>query len=254
MQEFRKQMALVVGLGCLSDLAAASENWEFMVEPYMLATSIGGDAAIGRVGEVDVDVDFDTILDNLDAALLVHAEAVHNSGWGIWFDYGLMDLKGDTRTVRDGRLDVRVKQAVTELAAIYRIPLDPNGESWDIIFGARHWENELRLKVAPPAGPVDQFTLRTEPGWTDAFVGGRYRTPLNEDWSFYVYGDIGAGEADFTGAARLGVEYAFNNTWEIDLAYKGLWVDYEEGRQRQAGHFIYDTLTHGPIVGLKIHF
>jgi hypothetical protein len=89
-------------LACITSQAQAAENWDFVVEPYLIATSIEGDAAIGRVGDidvdVDVDVDFSTILDDLDIGGMIHAEAIHNSGRGVLVDYALMDLKRDSST------------------------------------------------------------------------------------------------------------------------------------------------------------
>jgi hypothetical protein len=85
-------------LACTTSQAQAAENWDFVVEPYLVATSIEGDAAIGRVGDIDVDVDFNTILDDLDIGGMIHAEAIHNSGWGVLVDYALMDLKRDSST------------------------------------------------------------------------------------------------------------------------------------------------------------
>ena len=94
-------------LACTTSQAQAAENWDFIVEPYLVAISIEGDAAIGRVEDIDLDVNFDTILDNMDQAAFIHAEAIHNSGWGVLVDYALMDLKGDSSTPRGGVVDCR---------------------------------------------------------------------------------------------------------------------------------------------------
>ena len=249
----KTRIVMASALLLLGGQAQAAGNWDLMIEPYVLATSIEGDASVGRIGGVEVDVDFDTILDNLDFGLMLHGEAIHASGWGVMLDYGLMDLKGDKGNGRGGVADARIKQAVTELALMYRMPLG-DGETWDIFVGARHWENELRLKLVPAGPALDQVTLRNEPNWTDAFLGGRYTMPFSDNWAWYMYADIGAGDSDFTGTLRAGLDYSFNETWELELGYKGLWVDYEEGRMGTPGSFAYDTVTHGPLVGLKIHF
>lgn len=41
---------------------------------------------------------------------------------------------------------------------------------------------------------------------------------------------------------------------DIDVTYKGTWVDYEEGTQGTSDYFAYDTLTHGLILGLNFKF
>lgn len=223
-----------------------------MVEPYVLFTNIEGDSAVGVVGDVDVDVDFDTILDNLDAGAMIHSEIVHKSGWGLMIDYGMMDLRGDKRFGNGGRIDARIKQQVLDAALMYRMVLDPYS-SWDIFLGTRTWDNELRLKVNP--GLVDgQRTASTEPGWTDGYIGGRYSQRFAQNWSWQIYGDLGMGEADFTASAKAGIGYRFNDTWAMEFLYKGTWVDYEEGRPGTRGYFAYDTVTHGPLLGLIINF
>lgn len=73
-----------------------------MVEPYLLASSIEGDASVGRVSGVPVDVDFEKILETLSIGAMVHAEAHHTNGWGFIVDYGFMDLEDDISTPRGG--------------------------------------------------------------------------------------------------------------------------------------------------------
>jgi hypothetical protein len=62
--------------------ATEKDNWQFAIEPYLMATSIEGDASIGRATGVDVDVRFSDILETLEAAFMISAEAYHKSGWG----------------------------------------------------------------------------------------------------------------------------------------------------------------------------
>ncbi len=254
-EEMKKLLAklAVSVLACMTLQAQASANWDFVVEPYLIATSIEGDAAIGRVGDVDVDVEFDTILDNLDMGAMIHAEAVHSSGWGVLVDYALMDLKGDSSNDRGGVADVRVKQVVAELALIHHTELG-NDSSYDLFIGVRHWDNELSLKLIPNFDLLGQKKFSAEPSWTDGYIGGRYIMALGGNWKGMISGDVGAGGSDFTATARAGVYYSFNETWELELGYKGLRVDYEEGNEGQVGHFVYDTVTHGPLLGLKINF
>lgn len=231
----------------------AAENWDLMIEPYLIATSIEGDSAVGRVGEVDVDVDFGTILENLDAAVMGHAEAVHASGWGVLFDYGLMKLKARRRNERGGIADARVEQAVTQLALLRHIELDRRS-SYDLMLGVRHWENELRLTLIPAAGQIEPRSLRVKPNWTDAYIGGRYITGLGDKWQAVFYADLGAGDANFTAAAKASLYYTFSPSWVLEMGYSGLWVDYDEGQPGEPGHFLYDTVTHGPLLGMQIRF
>jgi hypothetical protein len=72
---------IVLSLSLGSSIALADE-WSYEVEVYLLATTIEGDASIGRITGAEVDVNFDTILESLDLGGMMHAEAHHDSGGG----------------------------------------------------------------------------------------------------------------------------------------------------------------------------
>ena len=80
--------------------------------------------------------------------------------------------------------------------------------------------------------------------------------PLSEKWEFVLRGDLGGFgvSSDFTAVAAGGVLYSFNETISLDVQYKALWVDYENGSRSAPGYFAYDTVIHGPIIGLKLEF
>lgn len=232
----------------------AAEDWHFMVEPYMVATTIEGDGALGRLGDLDLEVDFGTILDNLDAAGMARFETYHRSGWGVFVDWGMMDLGGSGKTEGERlRVSAGVKQVVTQGGLMYHLEMG-NGTVWDFFLGARYWDNELTLKITPDNGNLGGRRLSTEPSWTDGFAGGRYSLPFAHDWRWYLYADVGYGGADFTSNLKSGFVYSFSDTWQLELGYNALWVDYEEGRAGTPGSFKYDTVTHGPLLGLQIHF
>ena len=48
--------------------------------------------------------------------------------------------------------------------------------------------------------------------------------------------------------------YRFSGRYALNLQYRMLWVDFEDGNPRQPGYFAYDTVTHGPIVGFRVDF
>ena len=64
-------------------------------------------------------------------------------------------------------------------------------------------------------------------------------------------GGIGVG-SDLTYSAVGGVNYRFNERFSLNVKYKALWVDYEEGDRSSKEYFQYDTVTHGFIVGFAI--
>ncbi len=226
------------------------KSWSFDLEPYLMATSIAGIASVGRVTGVDVDVEFSDILETLNIAAMIHFEAHHESGWGIWLDYGFMDLSQDTAGPVGGVASTDIRQGVFEAFALYRQELTQG--KIDYIAGVRLWKNNIDATVDAAMFPGSQ-SIKIRADWLDAVVGARWIHYLNDTWQFRLRGDIGGlGLAsNFTGTASVGIIYVINDLMDIDLTYKATWVDYEEGTKHTTDYFEYDTVTHGPILGLN---
>jgi hypothetical protein len=245
-----------LGLLLLTTTAYSSSvyasEWNYQLEPYLMVTSIKGDATIGRTNQTSVDIDFGTILDNLDAAAMLHFEAHHNSGWGVMFDYGFMDLSGNKVSANGNSVDVGVRQGVLELQALYRNKLS-NGYL-DYFAGVRWWDNniDVALKLSPVIGVEKEI----EADWVDPVIGARWLRDLNDKWTFLAQVDVGGLgiTSDFTSSVQSGLLYKINDLMTVDLKYKATWVDYEEGSTGKDGYFQYDTITHGTVIGLAFNF
>ena len=68
----------LMALSVLSAVEARSDDWNFIVAPYALMPNISGDASVGRVDNVDVDVSTSDILDSLDLGAMLQLEARHS--------------------------------------------------------------------------------------------------------------------------------------------------------------------------------
>ncbi|WP_286263738.1 hypothetical protein [Thalassotalea atypica] len=231
-----------------------AEDWTHQIEPYAMITSIEGDASVGRVTGVDVDVNFDTILDNLESAAMVHYEGHHSSGWGVIFDYGYMDLGGKKRNADGSSINAEVRQGVLELHAVYRNTL-ANGYL-DYFGGVRWWDNDVEVDLTVAALPGDGISKEVKADWFDPVVGVRWLRKIDEDWTFLAQIDAGGFgiESDFTSSVQTGINYKISDLMTLDVKYKATWVDFEEGTTGQPGYFQYDTVTHGPIIGLIFNF
>ena len=104
--------------------------------------------------------------------------------------------------------------------------------------------------------PEGKPEFKVKEDWIDPVIGLRYYAALNEKWTLSIQTDIGGFSmgSDFSYSLVGGVLYRFNKTFSLDVRYKGLWVDYEDGESSTKEYFKYDTLTHGLIVGLVIDF
>lgn len=229
-------------------------DWQFELEPYVFANSIDGDASVGRVEGADIDMDFkDDIYDNLDSTLMVHMEALHTSGWGAMIDYSYMTLKDDVSIPFDAELKTKTRQGVLEVDGFYRT-------AWgdailDYTAGFRWWDQDIDLKLDADLLPGTP-RVDIEEDWIDIVFGARLQKPLNENWTLVARGDIGGFglESDFTSQLILGVKYRINNLFLLDANYKATWVDYDNGDKGQRGYFAYDTVTHGPVLGVIFQF
>jgi len=228
---------------------AITSPWSFELEPYLLISSMSGTSKIGRAPTLEIDVDFGTILENLDIGAMAHFEAHNQNGWGLWLDYGFMDLSSDISGPVGGVTNARVRQGMLEAFGMYRQPL-ANG-TIDYLAGIRWWDNDFDIDHQAIPGAIN-----IEEDWVDPVVGARWTTALNESWKFSMVGTIGGFgiASDLTASGSVGVKYVINDLLDLDLQYKALWADYESGTKGQAGYFAYDTTTYGPIIGLNFKF
>ena len=247
-----RSLVLAICLSVVTPFAVA-DDWEFVLEPYMLGASIEGDSAIGQANGIEVDVDFSRILETLRMAGMVRFEAVHDSNWGVVLDYGFMDLGDDLSGPRGGIADIKLRQGILQANVLRRHELE--NSTLDVLFGVRWWDNDIELELDPALLPISP-SLEIEEDWVDLILGMRWQTRLNDRWKFQVSGDIGGFgmEADMTSQLSLGAIYNINDRLDLDLRYQAMWVDYETGNEGERDYFAYDTVTHGPLIGLIIRF
>lgn len=246
--------ALICARPTLAEGINGQKDWAFRVEPYLLLANIKGDTSLRSINDADVDISTSDIFDNLKLGGMIHLEGIYQNNWGLAFDFGLMDLEKDL----PGRVDsnfytVGVKQTIIELFFFNRRKIK-NGE-FDIFAGLRRWKNKLRLErsqgvLLPPVA------FQRDENWVDVFIGARAGFNFSRDWELMVRGDIGGFglESDFTAKTIVGLIYHISESIFLDIQYQALWVDYETGTRNTPDYFSYDTLTHGPAVGVIFQF
>ncbi len=258
------QLALTLSLALTSTVALAGEpdflvplkptsEWEFSFEAYLMATSIEGDASIGLIRNAAVDVGFDDILENLDMGAMVHFEAIKNNTWGVYLDYGFMDLSGGTESSLGGTVNASMRQGVLEAAVFRRFA--SADYTIDIYAGVRWWDNDIDLKIDSALFPGTTSASADE-DWVDAILGARFYKPISEKYTLTSQLDLGGfgWESNFTASGSLGFQYHISESIILDVRYKATWVDYEDGSLGTPGSFGYDTVTHGPLLGVTFKF
>ncbi len=66
------QAILVCSILVLAPIPSFAQGWSYQFEPYIMVTSIKGDAGVGRVEGIDIDVDMSDILEVLEMAFMGH--------------------------------------------------------------------------------------------------------------------------------------------------------------------------------------
>ena len=72
------------GSSAWAQQADSDKNWQFNLTPfYLWAVTIDGDLTVGNIS-APVNLPFNDIVDNLEAAFIVHFQAMHKKRVGIF--------------------------------------------------------------------------------------------------------------------------------------------------------------------------
>lgn len=233
----------------------ANDAWEFEIEPYFMGVNISGDASLGRVDGVDVNVDTHEIIETLNMGAMLHFEAMHKSNFGFYLDYAFMDLRSKKNVTQGIVTSADIKQSVSEAVGLYRVKFSDK-TNLDYLFGLRYWNNEFKVNVDTSLRSTHEVQLNQREDWFDLILGIRGATKVNNNLITYGHLDFGGLnlQSKFTGSIRVGLKYIITKSFLLDFQYKALWVDYEDGHYGDNDYFKYDTVTYGPIIGLIYKF
>ena len=236
---------IILGIGLVCPMAYGEEsnsngNWDFSLAPmYLWAVSIDGDQTVKGV-DVDLDVPFSDIFDNLNGALTVHFEGLYQQRWGFFTDLNYIVLEMD-----DGPVDIDFTEIMFEVAGFYRFTEGPH--TIDGLGGLRYSSMDVDLDLPGPLPDVDQ-----RKDWVDPYVGARWDWMFAEKWTTKLRGDIGG--------FGIGSDLTYNVVGLVDFkpwkqvslfgGYRVLYQDYSTGSG--ASKFAYDATMHGPVLGLNI--
>lgn len=234
--------------------SASAESWTWTLAPYAVAPFIDGDTSIGRLEDAGLSVDPTDIIDVLEGTFMGYVDGLHSSGWGFTLDYSFMDL-GDSGSFAGGvgQADANVFQGILTAVLYRRLIAEPD-RSLDVYGGVRRWDMDIDVTAA--LGAVTR-TVEVKPSWTDPLIGVRYEQALADSkWSFLGQADVGGFgvNSSFAWTLKGGFVWQASDLLSIDLAYKAVGVDYEEGTRGTPDFFSYDTVTHGPYIGFLFTF
>jgi hypothetical protein len=252
-----------MGLAALAALSAeaaiaqdAEDGWSFEFAPFLFAAGMDGTAGVRGV-EAAVDMDFDTLLENLDSAFLARFEA-RRGPWGVALEGIYFDLEGEEVRSWSGplgnsntaALDWTATEKVFQTTLYYE--LLHGKQKLDLLIGARYTELDARLgltlNTGAPLLPDGARAVSRNEDWIDPVIGARLRTPLSENWYALAFADVGGfgAGADLTYQLFAAVGWQFARQWSVEMGYRHVYQDYRQD------DFKWDVTTSGPHLGLAL--
>lgn len=227
-----------------AEVAGSSESWVFSVTPYVWMYGLDGDVRI-RSAEADFDVSFGDILENLDVALMLHAEA-WKGRYGLFIDpsYGRLLTEGESSSTG---VDVETDLILVDFGGFYRV-LDQRSaglaRTADLSLGGRYvyLRNEIDFTAATDRKLSNDFI--------DLTVGARYSMDLTRRVGLMIGGDVGGfdfgASSEFAWNAEALSSFRFGESGRLWAGYRILDFDRDDG-----GSNGLDVQFSGPIVGYE---
>lgn len=237
---------LCAPLGAFASDGKAEKDWTFNLAPfYVWGIQIEGDQQIGPVQQ-SLDVDFSDITDNLEAAFIVHFEALHKSDWGFLVDVNFLDLENDGSLPNSAPINVDLNLTLAELSGLHR--WDRGKHAFDLIAGFRYVEIDNEVTLLSTGGKADGSK-----DWVDPLIGVRWLWKMADDWTLVLRGDVGG--------LQVGSDFAWHTIGVVEWkpfehvsfigGYRALGMDYEDGSTKSSDYFNFDATIHGPVIGVN---
>lgn len=239
----------------LAQSDSGDDEWNHSLAVYLWGSSISGTTASGA----GVDVDFDTLLDNLSFAFMGSYQG-RKGKWSVLSDVIYVDLSADklvnlvppvgpgTGVNLNANLDL--KNWVVNLAGGYNLYDDGEGTTTDVIFGVRYLDmaSDITLDLSVGSPDISESVTTSASGdvW-DAIVGVRGAISLGDRW-FAPWGvNVGAGQSDLTWQAMAGIGFKAASWADIALTYRYLTWEMDDKE-------IKDLTYSGPLLGVIFRF
>lgn len=239
--------ATVIGLYLCMPEAVADERvdrWRQTAYVYMMGAAIEGDAQVGILPPLSVDLDKSDVFDALRMGGMLAYE-VQNNRWSFMLDATYMDL-GWRASGRRGNAGVSLYLDQLTVMATMGYRFAPYAE---VTLSAAYFDldSELNLRILQRNAQVTRGA-----SWTDGLVGMRVSLPIGEKWSYNLRGDIGGGGSDLTWHIATTLRRRVNERFDWYVGYRVLSYDYSEGSGRTFQR--YELRQHGPGLGVAFSF
>jgi hypothetical protein len=235
---------LILCFACIPTCVQAAESLQWSITPYLWASQTKVDLEF-RGDPVGGDtISFNDLLDQLDTAFMIHAEA----GRGNWSAFADLTYLETSDTRDRPVLEVAVDSEVTVLDAGMAWWPGGVGSSLSVIGGMRYSGFDDRYRVNLEGNPVT--TLRNTNDYYDALLGVRYRFDLGERWALMTHADYSMGDSEGTWLIRANLAWTVGKRRmnRLVLGYQFKEAEFESGDVRT------DYSYHGPMAGFNFRF
>ena len=239
---------------------AEEDGWNFSVAPlYLWGKAIQADASAGGK-ELPLDLEFkDDILENLDAAFAIHAEAT-NGEITFFLEYNFARLDPEVSEFVGGvevKGSVNFEDTMSE-GGVAWVFAETGATRWEVLGGLRYYKQDVEVKfstsqeIQPPVPLPNK--LEVGDSWLQPFGGVRLSTALSERWSLRGRADYGYEGSDSTALqGLLFFDYRFRDWGSAFVGYRYLDIDFDNGSTR-LDQYGFDGDQQGPLIGLNFHF
>lgn len=205
---------------------AQADDWDWIVTPYLWATTIGTDLerTVPPTGGTSSDSSFDDIIDKLDGAFLMHVEG-QGDDFGVFADFiyfGLGDENDRERFRTESDLDARV----FDLAGVWRMG-DGRFQGFDLFGGLRYIDLDVTVLFDPVNPAFANSTYDSGQTFYDLLVGARYTAPLSDRWGVTLRGDLSGGDTEGTWNTSATLSYRMQSGYWF-LGYRYMAAEFED--------------------------
>jgi hypothetical protein len=227
------------------------KKWEFILGAYGFVPWVTGNVGTGSV-DTDLSLTGRDVLDALRFGVFLDAEALYDNRYSAVMDVSYANLGGATDTERGNRIRLSFSELIIEGHIGYRFVTQET--SWlEAYGGVRYWDVSQTLSLTGPLGNTASGSAGDT--WIDPIIGLRGRYGIAENWGVIGQGDIGGFGigSDFSWRAQAGLQRQFQNGLAIELQYKALQADFDNGKSG-SDRFVWDVIQHGPLARLSYRF
>lgn len=237
--------------GIFTQVFPVKQGWSFYAEPYVMFPNMNGVTAIGKLPEMNVDVDGNQIFEKLQFGSMLYLE-FSNEKWNVSSDILYMDIGQAVNSnafINAG--DISAKQLGWEVAGLYKV------KPW-LELGLGTLLNSIKLELDINrnnlSGGTTNVKKETTQTWFDPMVITVFKNLPGEKFLYHFRGEIGGFGigSKFSSQFQAYAGYRFSELFQIKAGYRIISLDYNS--RGAADYFLYNVDSSGPVLKFGFNF